>query len=72
MKKIFILLFCTALLSAACKPKSENTTTTTDSTKTDSSKTAQGPTYFCPMCTGQESDKPGKCTHCGMDLEKKK
>jgi hypothetical protein len=73
MKKIFILFFCTALLSAACQPKSDTTATTTitDSTKTDSSKTAQGKVYYCPMCTGQESDKPGKCAHCGMDLEKK-
>jgi len=27
--------------------------------------------YVCPMCKGVESDKPGKCPKCGMDLVKK-
>ncbi|HSI64249.1 MAG TPA: HAD-IC family P-type ATPase, partial [Candidatus Saccharimonadia bacterium] len=26
--------------------------------------------YFCPMCPGVESDKPGDCPKCGMALEK--
>jgi len=26
--------------------------------------------YFCPMCAGVESDKPGDCPKCGMALEK--
>jgi len=25
--------------------------------------------YFCPMCPGVESDKPGNCPKCGMALE---
>ena len=25
--------------------------------------------YFCPMCAGVESDKPGNCPKCGMALE---
>jgi Cu+-exporting ATPase len=25
--------------------------------------------YFCPMCEGIESDKPGSCPKCGMALE---
>jgi len=25
--------------------------------------------YFCPMCAGVESDKPGACPMCGMALE---
>jgi P-type Cu+ transporter len=25
--------------------------------------------YFCPMCEGVESDKPGSCPKCGMTLE---
>jgi Cu+-exporting ATPase len=25
--------------------------------------------YFCPMCHGVESDKPGNCPKCGMALE---
>jgi len=26
--------------------------------------------YFCPMCEGVESDKPGACPMCGMALER--
>lgn len=26
--------------------------------------------YFCPMCPGEESDKPGYCGTCGMALER--
>jgi Cu+-exporting ATPase len=26
--------------------------------------------YFCPMCPGMESDKPGDCPKCGMALER--
>ena len=26
--------------------------------------------YFCPMCEGVESDKPGDCPKCGMRLER--
>ena len=26
--------------------------------------------YFCPMCPGVESDKPGDCPKCGMALER--
>ena len=26
--------------------------------------------YFCPMCPGVESDKPGNCPKCGMALER--
>ncbi|HEY3393662.1 MAG TPA: heavy metal translocating P-type ATPase, partial [Lacipirellulaceae bacterium] len=26
--------------------------------------------YFCPMCPGVESDKPGDCPNCGMALER--
>ncbi len=26
--------------------------------------------YFCPMCPGAESDKPGDCPKCGMALER--
>jgi P-type Cu+ transporter len=28
-----------------------------------------GAKYFCPMCPGVESDKPGSCPKCGMALE---
>jgi hypothetical protein len=36
-------------------------------TKVDSAKTV----YTCPMHSEIKSDKPGKCTKCGMDLVKK-
>jgi len=26
--------------------------------------------YYCPMCEGVESDKPGECPKCGMALER--
>lgn len=30
----------------------------------------QGARYFCPMCPGVESDRPGTCPKCGMALER--
>src|SRR5258708_27651881 len=29
-----------------------------------------GAAYFCPMCSGVESDKPGSCPKCGMAVER--
>jgi P-type Cu+ transporter len=29
-----------------------------------------GKRYFCPMCGGVESDRPGSCPKCGMALER--
>ncbi|HUE95198.1 MAG TPA: heavy metal translocating P-type ATPase, partial [Longimicrobiaceae bacterium] len=31
---------------------------------------ASQPLYYCPMCPGVESDKPGDCPECGMALER--
>ena len=31
-------------------------------------KPSAGTQYFCPMCPGVESDKPGDCPKCGMAL----
>ena len=36
----------------------------------DAVKPAAGAKYFCPMCPGVESDKPGDCPKCGMALER--
>lgn len=36
----------------------------------DSVKLMEGAEYFCPMCPGVESDKPGDCPKCGMALER--
>jgi Cu+-exporting ATPase len=33
-------------------------------------KPSAGAKYFCPMCPGVESDKPGDCPICGMFLER--
>jgi P-type Cu+ transporter len=33
-------------------------------------KPNSGAKYFCPMCPGVESDKPGDCPKCGMALER--
>ncbi len=33
-------------------------------------KPAAATNYFCPMCPGVESDKPGDCPKCGMALER--
>lgn len=35
----------------------------------DEVKPPTGAKYFCPMCPGVESDKPGSCPKCGMALE---
>ncbi len=31
---------------------------------------AAGAKYFCPMCPGVESDRPGDCPKCGMALDR--
>ena len=31
---------------------------------------SSGTKFFCPMCPGVESDKPGDCPKCGMALER--
>jgi Cu+-exporting ATPase len=36
----------------------------------DEVKPSSGAKYFCPMCPGVESDKPGDCPKCGMALER--
>ena len=33
-------------------------------------KPAAGAKYFCPMCEGVISDRPGECPKCGMALER--
>ncbi|MEO7100334.1 MAG: copper-translocating P-type ATPase [Luteolibacter sp.] len=33
-------------------------------------KPPAGAKYFCPMCPGVDSDKPGDCPKCGMALER--
>lgn len=33
-------------------------------------KPSAGAAYFCPMCPGVESDKPGDCPKCGMPMQR--
>ena len=33
-------------------------------------KPSSAANYYCPMCPGVESDKPGDCSKCGMALER--
>jgi hypothetical protein len=71
-KKVTILIFAVAILSligiyaftpahAVETSNSFNLVSFTDSTDTK--------TYTCPMHPEVISDKPGKCTKCGMALE---
>ena len=36
----------------------------------DEGKPSADAAYYCPMCHGMESDKPGDCPQCGMALER--
>lgn len=56
---------CCKKQTAACK---KDTTAYKKEGSCCKKKTAQ---YSCPMCKDITSDKPGKCSKCGMDLEKK-
>ncbi|MDC8802695.1 heavy metal translocating P-type ATPase [Halomonas pacifica] len=38
-------------------------------TSAAASKPSGKANYFCPMCSGVESDEPGECPKCGMALE---
>ena len=68
--KINLLLMATAIAFAfnACKMGEEK-----KQTETHDSTAVQGAhaMYVCPMHPEEKSDKPGKCSKCGMDLEKK-
>jgi len=60
-------LLGTMLLLAACQ--SEPSATTTAPAATEAATPAHTAAYVCPMgCEGSESDKPGKCPVCEMDL----
>ncbi|WP_426489882.1 heavy metal-binding domain-containing protein [Hymenobacter sp. 102] len=72
-------VICGSLLVAAlgltgCESKpaaQEAATTPTLAAPADSAATPVATAaYICPMgCKGSESDKPGKCPVCGMELE---
>ena len=61
-KLIFGLAFI-ALITLSVGCNSHSTETKKEEMRTD--------VYECPMkCNGATYDKPGKCTVCGMDLQK--
>src|ERR1700736_849007 len=51
---------------------SENRDPGCDHHSIDADRTAavSAKAYYCPMCPGVESDKPGDCPKCGMRLER--
>ncbi len=76
-KKIILsVLFLAAIAVTSCK-NSENKTdaATGDSLNTEtaapSDSSTQRSMYVCPMHPEETSDKPAKCSKCGMDLELK-
>jgi hypothetical protein len=63
MKKISIIIGLAVMASVAFSCKSKTSTTTTESTTLQ-----QKVVYTCSMHPEVQSDKPGKCPKCGMDL----
>ncbi|MBI3503183.1 MAG: hypothetical protein HY063_15455 [Bacteroidetes bacterium] len=70
MKKLILLLsFAVAMTIIACKNSS---TGKEQSEALDTTKMKTGDAYYqCEMHPEVISDKPGKCSKCDMDLEKK-
>lgn len=64
MKKLFVLFI---LVAAACTTNAQ-----TPQQKKPQEKKAEAKTYVCPMHADVVSDKPGKCSKCGMNLVEKK
>ncbi len=77
MKKAWILVIGLALIVFAitrCGKKGESGQTQTAPVDTAQTAPAVQPAaavYYCPMHPDEVSDKPGKCSKCGMDLVEK-
>lgn len=56
--------------SANTLSPSKSTTCCHDHSETPSHRPPALAKYYCPMCAGVESDKPGDCPKCGMALER--
>lgn len=64
MKKYFsIIIIAVGISLVGCKQSASN--------NTNSSKEQIAEVYTCSMHPEVESDKPGKCPKCGMELIKK-
>lgn len=73
--RLSFLALAGVLVLSACNSSSDSNTKTADSVSTqqtigqDQSAHAGAHTYTCPMHPEVQSDKPGECPKCGMDLE---
>ncbi len=69
-KSIFLSVFVTAITIIACNQSSSDNkqSNTADTSHQHETNAAM---YQCPMHPEITSDKPGACSECGMDLEKK-
>jgi len=69
---IVTTMFFAAIFFAACSGGSSSSTTkdtaATSTTATDTSKMMAAAKYTCTMHPEVNSDTPGKCPKCGMDL----
>ena len=74
MKKAGIILIGLTLLVfavAGCGKKEQSGETPVMPTDTAQTIQSVAAVYYCPMDTEIVSDKPGKCSKCGMDLIEK-
>ena len=71
MKKIIFIAIAAIALSA-CQSKGNKQSEKTATATTLDTTRSKAVVYQCPMDEEITSDKPGKCSKCGMDLELKK
>lgn len=57
-------------MSDCCKPKETEKKHSCCGGHHDQVSPPAAAKYFCPMCPGAETDKPGDCPKCGMALER--
>jgi len=67
MNKFKMLFVATCILMATSSFAQDN-----KQPQTKDSKTAEKTSYACPMHADVKSDKPAKCSKCGMDLKEVK
>ena len=68
MKKVLVLVAVALLFTSAVYAEQAVQTEAIEPVAQETEQVAKK--YFCPM-DGFESDKPGKCEKCGMDLVEK-
>ena len=71
MKNKILITASLAIFSLAFSSCGNSTTESKQTTSLDTTKLAKGDTFYqCEMHPEALSDKPGKCSLCGMDLMK--